>query len=592
MTFQRVKLEHLLYAAAFLLALAVRLAAAGQLPLNDAEATLALQAHALAHGQAATLSPQPGYLALTTAAMFVMGSADWVARFWPALVGSCAVLLPLLFRKKLGRFAALLAAFFLALDPAMLAISRQADGRVLAVVFTALAFGLWLNHRSALAGVAMGLACLGGPTVWPGLVALLVALWITAATRSSVPVSEDAGEIVEIQEATRGNWRRAAAFGAGTMALISTWFFTLPEGLGAFGESLPAYFRGWLSFSAETVIPAALLLVTLVVYELFPLILGLWGGLRNLTVRGQLFRDPVDLFLLVWWALSLILTVAYPGRQVMDLAWSTLPLWALAARQIERITHVSLEDWQPALGQMVLASVILGYLSVTLISMTNTTLAGPNEYLLRIGAALAMLIACTFLVAWGWSWRVSWRGVVWGLGVVLGIYWISSGWNVTGLSSHSGADLWFQGPYLQETDLLTKTVQNINEWGPTQTGGQDLLVVDPSSPALRWIWKNSQRVSYSAQPPVDQNPALMITGSDVTPSLQSTYRGEGYVLSETIHWNAMKPADWFRWTVFRTLPAEAVQKNQVILWARTDLFPGGAAEIPGNTNSQNGTGVQ
>jgi hypothetical protein len=36
-------------------------------------------------------------------------------------------------------------------------------------------------------------------------------------------------------------------------------------------------------------------------------------------------------------------------------------------------------------------------------------------------------------------------------------------------------------------------------------------------------------------------------------------------------------ADWFRWLVFRSIAANAQQQEQIILWARTDLFPGGSA---------------
>src|SRR5512133_4249521 len=158
-----ITIETMLYGAAFCLALLVRLVGAAQQPLTQSEANLALQALAQAHGQTPALGPHPAYLALTTLLMYLFSAGNWVARFWPALAGSLLVLLPMLFQSRLGRLPALLLAFFLAFDPGLLAVSRQAGGPSLALFLTLLALGLWLNRRFSLAGIAFGLALLGGP---------------------------------------------------------------------------------------------------------------------------------------------------------------------------------------------------------------------------------------------------------------------------------------------------------------------------------------------------------------------------------------------------------------------------------------------
>jgi hypothetical protein len=66
MRLQRLKLRHVLFAAAFFLALIIRAAGAGQSDIaTDAEAALALQAMAVSSGQNVLLLPHPAYLALT-----------------------------------------------------------------------------------------------------------------------------------------------------------------------------------------------------------------------------------------------------------------------------------------------------------------------------------------------------------------------------------------------------------------------------------------------------------------------------------------------------------------------------------------------
>ncbi len=175
----RLKLEHVLYGIALLLALYIRLAGANVIPLTNREADLALQALALARGQAVLVGPHPAYLALTTALMILFSAGNWVARFWPAVMGSLLVLVPALFRGRIGKLPAVLLAFFLALDPGLLAVSRQADSLSMALLFSMLALGLWINQKATLAGIAAGMALLSGPQVWPGLLGLGAAVWIT-----------------------------------------------------------------------------------------------------------------------------------------------------------------------------------------------------------------------------------------------------------------------------------------------------------------------------------------------------------------------------------------------------------------------------
>ena len=53
------------------------------------------------------------------------------------------------------------------------------------------------------------------------------------------------------------------------------------------------------------------------------------------------------------------------------------------------------------------------------------------------------------------------------------------------------------------------------------------------------------------------------------------YRGQDFILDVSPGWNQVLPYDWIGWLAYRQAPL--VQK-QVIVWARTDLFPGGVLE--------------
>ncbi len=130
--------EHLIYGLAILLAMGLRFIGLGNTPLSDTEASSALQALSAFQPGHVISGGQPGYVLLTAVNFFLTGSSEFFARFWPAVFGTLLVLVPYLGRERLGQKAALVMAFAVAIEPSLVAVSRQADGRMLAI--TGLAF--------------------------------------------------------------------------------------------------------------------------------------------------------------------------------------------------------------------------------------------------------------------------------------------------------------------------------------------------------------------------------------------------------------------------------------------------------------------
>src|SRR5215207_11425845 len=158
-----IKNEGWLYWLAFLVALGFRLIQLGASPLTDSEATLALQALHLAQGQAPLLGPQPGYILLTSILFAVINTTNFMARFLPAVAGSLLVFVPYFFRQKIKQRPALILAFLFAIDPGLVALSRQANVTILAVAALLFAWAMWRNRRAIPAGIFAGLAPLSPP---------------------------------------------------------------------------------------------------------------------------------------------------------------------------------------------------------------------------------------------------------------------------------------------------------------------------------------------------------------------------------------------------------------------------------------------
>lgn len=563
--------ENILYAVAFILALAIRLAGSTRVPLSDGEATLAIQALALSKGQQPFIQAQPAYLFLTTIFMFLFGGANWVPRFWPALAGSVLVLCPALFKSQIGKIPALFLSFLLVVDPAMLAISQHAGSIGLAIVFILLFVHSILQRKPMTAGIAGGMALLTGPDMWPGVIGIGLASFASwrlgfweNKTKSKIDASIESPKtpIADFE------WRLLLYFLLGTIFFGGTLFFFFPRGLSAMAGGLAGYLQGWVKASG---IPALYLLLSLFVYEFLLLFLGVWG-----VVAGLVKKTSLERFLIVWWLISFILALVYPGRQMESIVWSILPLALLAARQLAWLFNVVLDDWLPTLGQAVLSSLILGFISLTALSMVNNPqYINEREYWIRLLGAVAMLIASAALIAWGWSKEVSIYGLSLGCCLILFIYSISASWNVANLSDRAGLDFWTNKQVLPSQQLLLQTVDQITRHASAESSGYDLIVTGVQSPALEWALRDYSKVKFTSQYPTGSTPAFIISRDQPDLSFGVPYRGQEFILSRNVGWSELSAQEWLRWVGFRVVPEEIIQNEKIIFWAKTDLFPGG-----------------
>ncbi len=568
----RITLEQILYAAAFLLALALRLLRLAQSPLTDPEAELALQALGLVRGDlSGTLSGQPGYL-LPAAALFALfGAGDGVARLIPALAGAGLVLLPALFRKELGSRAALIAAIGLALDPGLSALSRQASAFSWAVGFGLLCFAGLNNKKRLLAGISFGLAVLGGGHFWQGL--LGAGLGYGFFRLIAGKASRLSGEEFEPQPAPKDFWRNAALAAAASLILGGSLFFIVPRGISAAGSSLVEFINGWLGRAGGG--SFRLLLISLAVYETFGLVFALLQVIRAGFSRE---RKTVDLALIAWLLAALLIGLLNPSRSEAYLGWALIPMWALAARWLGDV--ILAKPLEQRLLAAVHAIALFALAVFAWLSMLGLLDPGkpPDEVQVRTFAAIGALLlagASILLVAWGWSKKVAVYGVLWAAAALLVLWNISALFNAAGLGRNPEAQLWRSGPALLEEDLLLGSVGDLSEWNTGFRNAIDLAVIQIPSPALRWSLRDFNAVNFSDVTPPGGSPSLALTPDQPSPGLAATYRGQDFQWTSAPAWASFQPLDWLRWAAYKSAPMES---EKLILWVRADRFPGAAPE--------------
>jgi hypothetical protein len=575
---KRITTEEILYIIAFIVALGVRLLRLGMAPLSDFEASWALQALDVARGAPSAIGPNPGYIFLNGVLFFIIEGSDALARLLPALAGAGLVWVPYLFRRHLGTKAGVIMAFGLALDPGLIALSRLAGGPMMAMGFGLLAVGFWYVRKPLWAGVFGGLALLSGPAFLQGFIGILLAL-IIANLLERFNILDPLGDELKFDRSKSHLTIWLVVF-IGTIIVAGSLFLRYPQGFGALAETLPAYLNGWFNPSG---IPASRLIAALVFYQPLALIFGVIA-----IIRGWIYRNSLSRWLSIWFFTSLILALIFQGRQVWDVAWALIPLWALASIELARYISVSKEDRGPMLGEALLIIILAVIVWLNLAGAANVV---SDDQVARLRwvvilGAIVLGIVTTILVALGWSSKAAVRGLVLGVCIAVGLYVIASMWGVSQVHANGENELWNPPPYSRRMNSLVTTFGDLSEW---ETGFRNTMesVAVSEAPSLRWALRDWSDTKYSTDVAFgDLPPVIMKSGEQTAPSQTVAYRGQGFGLWVYPAWDGALPKDWPKWLVFREAPH---YYEELILWARGDIFPDGSMlmESDINTSIQN-----
>jgi hypothetical protein len=570
MTYRHFKHEGWLYTLAFLLAVSLRFIQLGAMPFTDAEAAPALQALHIAQGLKPALSPHPLYILFTSILFFIYGGGtDFLARFFPALIGSVLVFAPLLFADRIKPRPSLILAFFIALDPGLVSISRQAASPILALAFLLFACGFFNQKRASLAGFFAALALLSGPSIWAGILGLAFTWAIFQAItsrRSSKPSAEL--ETIAADSTTTDyrlpifNFRLSAISLIATFIIASTLFFIVPNGLSAALASIPAFFNTWLTLSD---VPAGRLFFSLLVYQPLGIMLALIA-----IIRGWWTGSSRIIPLSIWFFVTLLLAIFVPSHQVSDLSWALIPLWAVASLELARNVDIFIEERNEVAGVVFLTAFVWTFAWLDFSGLVWLPVES-SEYAMRfwlLVGSLFLLVLSLLLVAAGWSIRIARIGGIWGLALAFGVLGVGGALGSAGLRGIDHPELWWPADIPGQAHLLQSTVNDVSEWGFGNDNAAPVMIVGVDSPALEWTLREHQ-VSVVNSLNTSSAPNFVITPLQDDPALSSAYRGQDFIWRQTPLWNAAVPHDWIRWISLREMPQTG---EAIILWARDDLF--------------------
>jgi hypothetical protein len=211
------------------------------------------------------------------------------------------------------------------------------------------------------------------------------------------------------------------------------------------------------------------------------------------------------------------------------------------------------------------------------LNLTSAANVVGNDQIARLRwvvilGAFVLGVITTILVALGWSSKAASHGLVLGICISLGVYVSANMWSASQVNSTGENELWSPAPYTRRIEALVTTLVDLSG---KSTGSENTIeiVAVSEAPSLQWALRDWRETRYSTEIFGDLPPVLLKSGDQSPPSQTVAYRGQGFGLWVYPSWNGALPLDWPRWLVFREAPHYT---DELILWARGDLFPDGS----------------
>ena len=566
---KNIRFEIILYILAACLAAVFRLTQLGNIPLGNLEASQALQALKIFEGATPPVSSSPLYLGLTGFIYYMFGNSNTAARLIPAVLGILFVFSPLLFKDRLGKGPAVILAFFLAVDPFLIFLSREAGSGMMAIFSVIFFLGVLLKGYSSWSGIFGTLAILSGPMAFSGIVAIsLSAIW----GRRKAAEKENGDEH---RSWNKTNWKTALIAAGITLLIAGLFFLKAPFLINGVGSVWVETFKSWKYLSGIT---SQDILIKIIISILFLIPLAFLLGITGM-VRGALKKDQVSDFFMRWALIALVIVLIYPAHRVTDLAWVSIPLWAASSQEIHLWVHKPTFHKTVSFIFAAVCSVLFIFCGLKITNLLAYEPGSADYQLALAGIALTllMLAVAAFLIGWGWSWKASFFGLGIGVMVILSVFTLNMSRRAANLGSLQAANILNPGPIPLENELLVKTMNDISLQNNGITGGLDVSVLKITDSNLTWAVLDFSKTSFVSSLAKNETPELVITSGNELLELPASYRGQDFVQAAEVPWSLLTWKEWLKWIIF----GEAPTQNQfIILWARNDLFPLGDTETP------------
>ncbi len=551
------KREFLWFFLAFVLAASLRFIKLGALALGSEQAALGMQVLDLVRGSAPIIGGEPAYISLTSILFTVFSATGFWACFWPAVFGSLIVFIPLFFKDWFGQRGAILLAFFLALDPGLVAVSRNAGGTMITLVSFLAFIGALKNRKTTLAGIAAGLVILGGGSSWPVIISGVL---VASIFFFSLPAEERKAKI-----SNGVDWKGFAISLAATVILIGTLFFIHPSIINGIGSGFHQYFSG---FKSGEGISLKVMLISLPIIEVFVIPLAIWGliiGIKHKDSMAEVLGYSAAIFMLI--------CLLNDSRQVTDWVWTIIPLIVLAVKGLDDLlARFRAGEMIVTIVQATVTVALIIFSFLNLLSMINfppVDSTASGKAVLEVLLPMIFLVVVSLLFAYGWSMIASRQGLIIGIGALLLFAAIGSSWKAAGLGPRPESELLRSDSLPVGCGLLHKTTSTLGLMTSGFETRIDISLIGNDSPDVQWCLRDYDELSTVVSVGEADSPSIVIGSSDSQIGRTDLYAVQDIHWTSSLDYDNMSASDWVKWFVART-PGKTT--STLKLWARSDLF--------------------
>ncbi len=561
-----------LWIALLVLAAATRLAALNLVPLTPAEAAAALTSLDAVRGAGWPPSLEDGapLLAMGNAWLFALfGAGDGMARSLPALMGMLLVILPFLWRERLGEWGAVAASLVFLCSPTLLFAARHLEPTTVGLFGAALLLTATVLPRpkadlAAALGLAVGMT--GGPAFYDLLLAATVA-WSLDRLFSS-----------ERAPFSLQGWTRPVVGGVAAAMLISVGLGTRWRGWAGPGAGLAAWLTEWRFWRIRPTF-----LGMLALYEPIPLLAALLLPPTVVLLLQRQNRFPA-------WArrvamtgpMAFLLVVLRPGALPSVVSVAVLPLALWIGYLVRLVTaHIppKAEGWIALHGGI--AFLLWQTALLAIARHTRIELAYASQGLewlsLFIVFVLQVLLAAAFAMVV--PTEMAFAGMGAGIVAVLLAIQVSFAWGIAFVRPTSTAEPLVQEATLPDVWALRQMVDELAVQRGARRDDLHIALLDTSpkmTAVLRWTLRD-----YAALRRFEHWP-------DFWADLVITPDAEAFTTSPMAGWQGMSfvaityPAtvrpfcqqlfppvcpDPLRWYLYRQMDAPS-PVEQIILWVQ------------------------
>ena len=563
--------EVALYIVVGVVALGLRLLSLGERPLDAVEANQALAAWRFVSGQeVGGLGYSPLMFLGNVLTFILFGSSDFSARLVPVLFGMILVLTPVLYRRLLGRWGALLASAFLAISPTAAYYSRHLSGEIAVIACALLMLGFKMrfvedHDVKALDGVVIAGALMltAGPGAYAFLVVGLVFAMILVVSAQLGHGGEDWDKVKEAGRVLgeyKGIGGRLLLLFALTILLVGTCLLMYFPGF----QMVIDQFSAWTAQMGPVGggVPWYHHFLLLLFYEPLILVFAVAG-----IVLAFIHRNIWTTFLVFWGVVALYVYTLFGGKSSGDLLLALGPLALLSGLAAGRlIENVGREGMWEIEGLFLGILAPIGVYLMLQFSGYGYTGQMPYLWLFGVGSLLALGLFAGYLFWLGP--RAAGRSL--GLAALIFLILVTWGtnWNLNYVHVSDPREIMITRPTHTAMRDLVAALEEMSVWRSGDRHELPLSVVEIDDPAVRWYVRDFRDVRHVGT--VGENPETQVYITPLTfahPVLEETYRGEQFALrSDWLPPTGLRGPELIKWWLYRQSPSP--ESLSIILWAK------------------------